>query len=261
MFKRIKIYLYIHQLISLSSRIQANKRLFYSIFADSTFVSSNQFKLELDDYINRTYWRVIIKKEIIFDRMGVFIPRLKDTEKNVMCSGNSPHLVFASRLTAWKGYKNYLKICEMYENAFHQAIITNNNFESNYNESSEKLSNNIHMYHGKGPACFKYSDNSIHIYPTDYGDSVKFPQSIGMNVLEFIALGVPSIISHEGFESWPEIKGNPIVQVCNWDNETEIKRTVQFILNMSTEDKIKSSAKLHEIISINSHINNLMRSI
>ncbi len=261
MFKRIKIYLYIHQLISLSSRIQANKRLFYSIFADSTFVSSNQFKLELDDYINRTYWRVIIKKEIIFDRMGVFIPRLKDTEKNVMCSGNSPHLVFASRLTAWKGYKNYLKICEMYENAFHQAIITNNNFESNYNESSEKLSNNIHMYHGKGPACFKYSDNSIHIYPTDYGDSVKFPQSIGMNVLEFIALGVPSIISHEGFESWPEIKGNPIVQVCNWDNETEIKKIVQFILNMSTEDKIKSSAKLHEIISINSHINNLMRSI
>ena len=95
--------------------------------------------------------------------------------------------------------------------------------KSNDNESSEKLSDNIHLYLGKKPACFKYSDNSIHIYPTAYGDSDKFPQSIGMNLLEFIALGVPGMISNEGFESWPQIKGNSIVQVCNWDNETEKK--------------------------------------
>ena len=261
MFKQIKIHLYIHQLISLSSKMQANKRLFYSIFANSIFVSSDQFRMELEDYINRTYWRVIIKKKITFDRMGVFIPRLKDTEKNVMCSGNSPHLIFASRLTAWKGYKNYLKICEMYPKVFHQAIITSYNFKSNEIQSSEKLSDNIHLYLGKGPACFEYTDNSIHIYPTAYGGSVKFPQSIGMNVLEFIALGVPSIISDEGFESWPEIKGNPIVQVCNWDNETEVQKIIQSILNMSQEDKIKSSVMLHEIISIDNHVKNLMRSL
>jgi hypothetical protein len=79
-----------------------------------------------------------------------------------------------------------------------------------------------------------------------------------MNVLEFIALGVPSIISNEGYESWPEIKGNPIVQVCNWDNEMEIKNIVKSILNMSKEDKINSTAKLREIISIDSHVKNLI---
>lgn len=86
--------------------------------------------------------------------------------------------------------------------------------KSNENESSEKLSDNIHLYLGKEPACFKYSDNPVYIYPTAYGDSVKYRQSIGMNVLEFIAPGMQGIISNEGFESWPEIKGNPIVQVC-----------------------------------------------
>lgn len=256
--KRVKIHLYIHQLISLSSKRQANKRIFYLIFANSIFVSSKQFKLDIESYINNTYWRIIMRKKITFDRMGVFLPRLEDTEKNVMCSYNSPHLIFASRPTAWKGYKNYLKICEMYPNVFHKTIITSNNFKSDNNESNNKVSDSTHIYFGKGPACFKYSDNSIHIYPTDYGDSVKFPQSIGMNVLEFIALGVPSIISNEGYESWPEIKGNPIVQVCNWDNEMEIKNIVKSIFNMSKEDKINSTAKLREIISIDSHVKNLI---
>ena len=115
-----------------------------------------------------------------------------------------------------------------------------------------------HAFYSKSPASFKYPSKSLHIYPTNYGDSVKYPQSIGMNVLEFLALGVPSLISIEGFQSWPELEKSVLIETCNWFNPLEVDKKANKLLNVDEASARDESLKLRESISIERHVTNLV---
>ena len=114
MFKRIHITLFIHQLISLSKPSQALKRILHSLFADRISTSSAQFKT---DWLQYTESNLVLsafyKKQIDFNRMGVFLPRLHKTEKIdlELCSNDFAHLIFMSRITSWKGFPVFQEIC------------------------------------------------------------------------------------------------------------------------------------------------------
>ena len=79
-----------------------------------------------------------------------------------------------------------------------------------------------------------------------------------MNVLEFLALGVPSLISIEGFQSWPELEKNVLIETCNWFNSIEVDNKLNKLLNVDVISARDESLKLRESISIERHVTNLV---
>ena len=256
--KRVSIILYIHQLISLSSKKQALKRFFYFTFADKLFVSSNQFKLEIETYLKDNWWGPLFRKKIYFDRMGIYLDRVDNQFKAVVCQGDIPHLIFSSRMTVWKGFQVFLDLANKFNSINHKVVFEISKVENRQNEIQNLDKDGNHIFYSKSPVSFRYPSKSLHIYPTNYGDSVKYPQSIGMNVLEFLALGVPSLISIEGFQSWPELEKNVLIETCNWFNSIEVDNKLNKLLNVDVISARDESLKLRESISIERHVTNLV---
>lgn len=259
--KKMKIILYIHQLISLSSNKQALKRFFYFTFANKLFVSSNQFKLEIDTYLKDNWWGALFRKEIYFDRMGIYLDRVDNQFKAVVCQEDIPHLIFSSRMTEWKGFQVFLNLASKFNSINHKVVFEISKVKNRQNEIQDSDKDDNHAFYSKSPVSFRYPSKSLHIYPTNYGASIKYPQSIGMNVLEFLALGVPSLISKEGFESWPELEKSVLIETCNWFNSTEVDNKLNKLLNVDETRARDESLRLRESISIERHVTNLVSQI
>jgi hypothetical protein len=256
--KKMNIILYIHQLISLSSNKQALKRFFYFTFANKLFVSSNQFKLEIDAYLKDNWWGALFRKKIYFDRMGIYLDRVDNQFKEIVCQEAIPHLIFSSRMTEWKGFQVFLNLASKFNSINHKIVFEISKAKNRQTEIQDLDKDDNHAFYSKSPVSFKYPSKSLHIYPTNYGDSIKYPQSIGMNVLEFLALGVPSLISKEGFESWPELEKSVLIETCNWLNSIEVDDKLNKLLNIDETSARDESLKLREAISIERHVTNLV---
>jgi hypothetical protein len=253
----VLISLYIHQVSTLSDRKQRIKRMVQALFAHHLYASAMQFKLSWEEEIKGSrIWKRIFTKEIHFDRIGVYLPRLQwqGWEKEVPCISDVPHLVFMSRITTWKGFSNFTSICENnVGNNRHAIVITTRNGRKEIFDPEVFKDDYQHVIFESGPATVQFSKGSIHMYPTNYGAATQFPQSIGLNVLELLALGVPSMISKEGLESWPELASSPMVRICDWESADEVIRLIREIESL-TEAEIKNEVlRITPSISIETH--------
>ena len=256
--KKINIILYIHQLISLSSNRQALKRFIYFIFANKLFVSSNQFKLEIESYLESKWWGALFRKKIYFDRMGIYLDRVDNQPKSHICSETMPHLIFSSRMTEWKGFQVFLNLSSKFNSENHKIVFEITKMKNKRNDIHDLNADDNHLFYSKSPVSFKYPLKSLHIYPTSYGDLIQFPQSIGMNVLELLALGVPSLISIEGFQSWPELQRSVLIETCDWSDPTEVDNKMKKLLNVDQSSARDESIKIRDSISIERHVANLI---
>lgn len=143
----------------------------------------------------------------------------------------------------------------------HKVVFEISKVKNRQNEIQDSDKDDNHAFYSKSPVSFRYPSKSLHIYPTNYGASIKYPQSIGMNVLEFLALGVPSLISKEGFESWPELEKSVLIETCNWFNSTEVDNKLNKLLNVDETRARDESLRLRESISIERHVTNLVSQI
>lgn len=89
--------------------------------------------------------------------------------------------------------------------------------------------------------------------PTNYGQKVKYPQNVGLNVLECLALGIPSIISVEGFETWPEFRGSEMIYTTNWTIE-ESSKLVKEVLLSPAPRSLLSNETLRGLVGIDQHL-------
>jgi len=256
--KKINIILYIHQLISLSSKKQALKRFIYFTFANKLFVSSNQFKLEIETYLKSNWWGSLFRKKISFDRMGIYLDRVDNQFKEIVCQEAIPHLIFSSRMTEWKGFQVFLNLASRFNSINHKIVFEISKVQNGQIKIQDLNKNDNHAFYSKSPVSFRYPSKSLHIYPTNYGDSIKYPQAIGMNVLEYLALGVPSLISKEGFESWPELEKSVLIETCNWSDSKEVDDKLNKLLNVDETRASAESLKLRQSITIDRHVTNLV---
>jgi len=261
-FKRILIILQIHQLITLSDKKQQFKRILYSMSADYVHFSSNQFLLEWKLLINkRKYSKLIYRKSLKFDRMGVYLPRLtsSDFSKKQLCETDVPHLIFLSRVTSWKGFEKFKSITKQFSSPeIHTVAMTASNYRNDIFNPDEFNTDQSHVIFNSSVASLQLNMGSVHLYPSDYGPKVKHPQSIGMNVLEMISQGIPSLISKEGFESWPELQESELVKVVDWTNEEVVFRTVESSRKLSSRIRKEEFEKLSGAISIENHCRRLV---
>jgi len=260
--KRIIIILQIHQLITLSDKRQQSKRILYSMCANYVLFSSNQFLLEWKLLINKKkYSKLVYRKRLKFDRMGVYLPRLSssDFEKKQLCKTDVPHLIFLSRVTSWKGFEKFKSLTIQYSSSeIHTLAMTASNYRKDIFHPDDFNTDQSHVIFNSSVTSLQLNVGSVHLYPSDYGPNIKHPQSIGMNVLEMISQGIPSLISKEGFESWPELQETELVKVVDWNNTEEVLSTIESSRKLSSQRRREEFEKLSEAISIENHCRRLV---
>jgi glycosyltransferase involved in cell wall biosynthesis len=262
--RKTKPLLYVHQLISMSGKFQALKRILYFSLSRKILVSSFQFSLDLKAYLRKNRMLgLLFKLETEFDRMGIFLPRLLANpphQKHFDCDPEIPHLLSVSRITSWKGIETFIEIGQHKGlTDFHSVVLsTSTGRRDILNPDTEKL-NRLHYFENLGVANMPRGLNYIHIYAAKYPDKVMFPQCIGMNVLECLALGIPSLISEENFESWPELRNNPLVLTSNWKNADDVIKKTRILEAIPMTERESFAINVRPVISISRHIERLIQ--
>jgi glycosyltransferase involved in cell wall biosynthesis len=256
-FRRIDISLWIHQVLTLSDRVQAMKRVILSATANKIFFSAVQFKLEWEaNLVDKVVSKVRVKQYRAVDRLGIYLPRVLQNAGGITCDPNILHLIYASRLTPWKGMDEFIKIIE--RNSENHSVKLTVNLNDDLPSSREKVKpEKDHVLLCKSPNALVDLKKSVHLYPTHYGDKVKYPQSIGLNVMEFAVLGIPSLISHEIVTTYPEILDSILVRSVDWRDEKLVDYLIFTLANLTETERKVAARKIQKVCSIQNHLETL----
>lgn len=249
--KKLKVVGFIHQIPTFSSKMQNLKRGIYFRFSDYVWASSNQFKLEIDRLRQESiFFRIIFRGDIEFDRPGIFLKRIDEVTLSTKQERlEKLSLVFYGRAVKWKGFETFLMIASKVLDRYSPVVITSKEYESGVGILGQHVRKKLIVYMSKSIASIKWTNRVVHLYPTNYGDLNKRPMSVSQNVLECIALGIPSLVSQEGFESWPELKNSILCKVTMWDWQ-EIEQVLLELEACPMAAFTAEAKKLRVVISI-----------
>lgn len=256
--KKVTILLWIHQVITLSRSAQAKKRIFYAIFANHIYFGAKQFYIEWENYVSTCkLFKFLLRNRTEFSRIGVYLHRVlwKGHKLFLDISSSDKNIVFASRNTPWKQIKTFVRISEYLTRAEYSSILMS------YENSgfSEKDFENQKVAINYCPAGLRNIPNLVHLYPTNYGPGVANPLPIGLNVMEFLALGIPSLISQSDNLTYPELMDSELIEICDWNNLEDVELKVNNLTQLPYSERVKAATALHSNISIDSHIEIILR--
>jgi hypothetical protein len=167
-----------------------------------------------------------------------------------------------SRITAWKGFSVFSDYSKKYvNNSLHSLILTTKNGRPEIFNEEIFIDDLRHAIYESGVGNLRFPRGSVHLYPTNYGAEISYPQSIGMNVLELLAVGVPSIISPEEFLSWPELENSSLISVNDWLNDEVLHSLVCDLGSLSETEIEREVNRLIPAISISTHIDRVMSNL
>jgi hypothetical protein len=156
-----------------------------------------------------------------------------------------------SRITTWKGFSVYSEFTKKFVNgSVHSLILTTKNGRPEIFDENLFIDELNHVVYESGVSNLELPHGSVHLYPTNYGKGVSYPQSIGMNVLELLAVGIPSVISPEGFQSWPELEGSMMISTNDWSDEVDLETQVLRLCNLTEVEVSAEVNRLLPVISI-----------
>ena len=78
-------------------------------------------------------------------------------------------------------------------------------------------------------------------------------------MLEFIALGIPNLISQESFLTFPELRNSPLVQVVNWESLRDVEIAFEKAKSLDAEERWKEAKSLLGAISIDNHMDTILK--
>ena len=237
----------IHQIPSLSAMSQRVRRLIYAQFTDVLFGYSVAVVNDWNMNINRMNFslRVIFNKRISLLRNGIYLKRLP--ERQFAEVNSVPRLVYLGRIRDWKGFDTYLNLSNIPDlQYFKFLIMVPEMSEVLIQDLKERLGSRLELIIGRTFAEYIPTAGDVHIYPTNYGNNFKYIESISLNCLEFACLGIPSLVTEKGLDTWPDLEKIGIFRGVNWKDQNSIKNA---ILNLS-HIEIRDLESLRHSISI-----------
>jgi len=222
----------IHQLPSMSDKIQRVRRMVYSQFSDKLYIYSAVAKKDWDLQRNQNpfIWLISSRKKIELCRNGVFIPRLSLKEINFESQSKIiKRFVFIGRLTAWKGLKTFLDIAQLPQFKNIEILLVTPTDPREFIINVDKnLIDRISCEVGKSLSQINFYTGDLHIYPVNPTaiDSEFFVEGVSINVLEMACLGVPSLITKGGADTWPELVDFGIISEVDWSNLSAVAKII-----------------------------------
>jgi glycosyltransferase involved in cell wall biosynthesis len=253
--KKYLILTTIHQLPILSAPLQRLKRFFYSQFTDKLYIFSvaAQRDWENNKRKNMIFRILLSKRDTKLLRNGVYLPRIPVKEiTKIIDSSTRRRLIFIGRLTAWKGLKTFLDLAQFPQlNNFDVLIITPTDPTNYLLNLDENFRKRVTCVIGKSISQIDFKQGDLHLYPANYGKNSKFIEGISINVLEMAALGVPSLITKGGAETWPELIKLGIVIEVDWN---ELDSVANFIKKFKTSFYGTDREEIRSIVNIENNL-------
>jgi glycosyltransferase involved in cell wall biosynthesis len=261
--KRVNIILWIHQFIFLSDRTQAIKRIIYSLSASKIYFGAKQFELDWKDYIaSNKFLSFIFKKEMHCSRIGIYLDRVFWNGYPALSNKSSNFSVtFASRIVHWKGLDSLIDIYDFSQRVNLKCFIMTSKIYSNYLESIVANKSNLSIIFNKSPNFLRLLEKNVHIYPTVFDKRLKYRQGIGLNVLEFLALGIPSIISEDNFQTFPELENSELIKIYDWKRLEELPGLIKNLTSLPLNNRKILAKNLLPYISIDPHMRTILDEI
>jgi glycosyltransferase involved in cell wall biosynthesis len=257
---RFQIHTTIHQIPSLSHLAQRKRRFLYAQFTDFLYGYSNAVII---DWKNREKHESLlaklrIRKNIHLLRNGVFLPRIPEFP-SLKGGDEIPRLIYIGRSTHWKGISEFLIITKDSRLIDFNILILMPEIDNSIMEQLDDESRKRYqLLEGKTVADIVRIPGDVHIYPTNYGNSVNLIEGVSLNCIEMACMGIPSLISANGLSTWPEPFLKDLFVETEWVNQ-EI--TITKILRTSTLSKGISKARIdlvRELFSIDNQLNTYM---
>lgn len=223
----------IHQLPSMSAPIQRIRRFIYSQFSDKLYIYSAVAKKDWDSRRKRNpfIWLISSRRKIQLCRNGVFLPRLSLMESNFKSHPKTlKRFVFIGRLTAWKGLKTFLDIAQMPQFKNIEILLVTPTEPKEFLTHVEKnLIDRIVCEVGKSLSQINFHAGDLHLYPANPSatQSEVFVEGVSINVLEMACLGVPSLTTKGGADTWPELVDFGMITEVDWGNLSAVAKTIE----------------------------------
>ncbi len=247
-----------NQSLALSSRKQALSIAFYALFSHHLLAGCQPFIEEWKLYVKSTKLKTIFfsRKKIELNRNGLFIPRLLsgiNTKQSI--NGDDKSILYLGRVKEWKGTKIFGQISTRVNNKGIKSVLAiPNSLDKSQQNLFGKTDIEMEQIIGKPPTQIPGLNSTVHIYPADYGVNSTFYESISLNVMELLCLGVPSIISENGRSTWPELLHYSMLQDCDWSSLDEIETSLEKLFSLSESQKLEETLLAHKIFSIENNI-------
>jgi len=249
--KKVVIKTFIHQLPTLSAPIQRLKRFIYALTSDEIYGYS---RAVVEDWNKRSHRNLLSglilgRKQLVVLRNGIYLERLPKIPARAKFNKKEIRMVFIGRGVSWKNIEFIISTLRRHKNKNISALlvlpyITPENQRLLELEFKEKIKFEI----GKKIEDIIFTPNDINIYPVDYGPDAEFIESVSLNCLEMACIGIPSIVTKNGVDTWPELVDLEIIHEVDWkkisdfDNALEVVGNLSF--NLEQLDKIRGLASV-----------------
>ena len=252
-----------NQSLALSDNKQAFKIAFYSLFAQHLLAGCQPFIDEWKLYVNSSSIKKIIfsSKKITLNRNGLYIPRLLNIKNSTEYPPKKgKKILYLGRVVEWKGTKIYGQVSNHVNKKNIKSVIA---IPTILTESQQLrfgvVNTPMEQIIGKPPTQIPNIDDIVHIYPADYGVKSNSRESISLNVMELLCLGVPSIITENGRSTWPELINYSMLQDCDWNSLDKIEASLEKLFSLSESQKLEAKLLAQKIFSIENNLEGILK--
>jgi len=206
----------IHQLPALSRPIQRLKRFIYAQFTDVLLAYSDAVKQDWEDRVSQSLLsRSLFRKKISVNRNGIYLDRLP--VQSELPIKNVGRLIFLGRNTNWKGLNTFINLAKSDALVSFDLLLIIPEFTiDNFISMAPDLSNRVKLISSNRLEDYVPNSGDVHIYPVNYGGSAKFIESISLNCLEMACMGIPSVVTRGGLETWRDVSDFGIFVEVDW---------------------------------------------
>lgn len=244
----------IHQVPSLVDRGQRFKRLIYAQFTDHLYCFSEAVRSTWYLQFGQAFSKLLIySKEIKLLRNGVYLPRLPKLSNPSLFNLNHPRLIFLGRLAFWKGLDTLKKIAqEPRLSQFDFLFVIPKYDESDLSDFSLLLGSRMQVVAGKSVGELQIFAGDVHLYPTQYGENSLITESVSLNCLELLGVGIPSLVTAGGQITWGEKDFSQVFFEVDWANMDEVVNQIMLASKFVMDPELHS--RLRSIIDVKNEI-------
>lgn len=248
----------IHQLPSLVDPSQRLKRLIYSQFTDHLFCFSEAVRRTWSIQFGLLFSKLFIfSKNVQVLRNGVYLPRLPELRKPLNATSFRPRLVFLGRLAFWKGLSTLEQLAKEPSLSKYDFLFVIPTYdETSLREISSLLGTRMQVITGKSVNELEVFIGDIHLYPTQYGENSHITESVSLNCLELLGVGIPSIVTAGGQMTWTESDFRKVFLEVNWIDLEDVLNQISNASNFVLDPELHS--RLRDIIDIRNEVNFLL---
>jgi hypothetical protein len=259
-FSSTPIHTIVEQLPSLSAPLQRWKRFVYAAFSNHLYCYSRAVVQDWNDRIGKNLisrFTLGLRRPSLL-RNGVYLGRLPEVTQNENTKVKRGRIVFIGRNVAWKNPELVVSLLRAKKNQELTALIVVPSIDQNYiDELMAEFGSRIQFEIGKRIEDVEFKDGDINIYPVNYGPQAQFIESISINCLEMACLGIPSLITQGGSETWPELVEIGLLYEVDWNNPESLDSALERAKSL-VPDKILVN-KAQKLISIENNLESLIK--